>query len=208
MLCPCPSVSRRYQYCISGAMNNILSNGNHKNNNNTTAPWVRHGMYIRYVILNRTHTNDNNITLSSSCLSVVAVTVAVALPWVRRVYSTFSGTTNNHSLSLSVLHAGQVQRVMYTNDNNTSTPSSLRSQYCMFSPVKLNRQVPCPVMPIVVVVLIILFILFSTYRIAFDVRFRIRCCCIDYSIIISLVGVIFIIIIIIAFRLFTLSNRV
>ena len=71
----------------------------------------------------------------------------------------------------------------------------------------MNRQVPCPVMPIVVVVLIILFILFSTYRIAFDVRFRIRCCCIDYSIIISLVGVKFIIIII-AFRLFTLLNRV
>ena len=108
-------MSRCDQYCISGEMNNILSNGNHKNDNNTTAPWVRHGMYIRYVILNPTHTNDNNITISSSSLSVVAVTVAVALPWVRCVYSTYSG----------ILHAGRLRRIMYTNDNIT-VPNRVR----------------------------------------------------------------------------------
>ena len=43
------------------------------------------------------------ISLSSSSLSVVAVTVAVALPWVRCVHSTCSDTTNNHSLLPSVL---------------------------------------------------------------------------------------------------------
>ena len=106
-------------------MNNILSNGNHTNDNNTTASWVWHGMYIWCLILNRTHTNDNNITISSSSLPVVAVTVAVALPWVRCVYSTYSGTTNNHSLSLSVLHAGRVRRVMYTNDKTTPSSPSL-----------------------------------------------------------------------------------
>jgi len=57
--------------CMSDAMNNVLSNGN--------------------------HTNDNNITIPSSFLSVVAVTVAVALSWVRCVYSTYSGTTSIHS---------------------------------------------------------------------------------------------------------------
>jgi len=47
-------------YCMSGAMNNVLSNGNHTNNNNNTAP--------------------------SSSLSVDAVAVAVAMSWVRHVY--------------------------------------------------------------------------------------------------------------------------
>ena len=32
--------TRHYQYCISGARNNILSNGNHKNDNNTTASFI------------------------------------------------------------------------------------------------------------------------------------------------------------------------
>mmetsp|Transcript_36883 Transcript_36883/g.41640 ORF Transcript_36883/g.41640 Transcript_36883/m.41640 type:complete len:83 (+) Transcript_36883:125-373(+) len=45
--------------CMSGAMNNVLSDGN--------------------------HTNDNNTTTSSSSLTDA---VAVASPWVRRVYST------------------------------------------------------------------------------------------------------------------------
>ena len=47
--------------CISGAMNNVLSNGN--------------------------HTNDNNTIASSSSLTNAAA-VAVASPWVRRMYST------------------------------------------------------------------------------------------------------------------------
>ena len=53
-----------------GAINNVLSNGN--------------------------HTNDNNTTIPSSFLSVVAVTVAVALPWVRCIQYLI-GTTNNPS---------------------------------------------------------------------------------------------------------------
>ena len=44
--------------CDKLCTNNILSNGNHMNDNHTTAP--------------------------SSFLSVDAVTIAVALPWVRR----------------------------------------------------------------------------------------------------------------------------
>ena len=51
---------QRYQYCMPGATK--LSNGK--------------------------RTNDNNTTVPSSSLSVDAVTVAVALPWVWRVYST------------------------------------------------------------------------------------------------------------------------
>ena len=47
--------------CMSGAMNNALSNGN--------------------------HTNDNNTTASSSSLSAAAA-VTVASPWVRHKYST------------------------------------------------------------------------------------------------------------------------
>ena len=55
-------MSCHYQYCMSGdSINNVLSNGNHTNDTNTTAP--------------------------SSSLSVDAVTVAAALPWVRSVYS-------------------------------------------------------------------------------------------------------------------------
>jgi len=66
--------------------------------------------------------------------------VREALPWVRCVYSTYSGTTNNHSLSLSVLHAGRVRRVMYTNDNNTSTPSSSLSAGAVAYPwIRPNR---------------------------------------------------------------------
>ena len=54
-------MSCHYQYCMSGAaINNVLSNGNHTNDTNTTAP--------------------------SSSFSVDAVTVAVVLSWVRRVY--------------------------------------------------------------------------------------------------------------------------
>jgi len=53
-------MSCHYQYCMSGAMNNVLSNGNHTNNNNNTAP--------------------------SSSLSVDAVAVAVAMSWIRHVY--------------------------------------------------------------------------------------------------------------------------
>ena len=121
---------RRYQYCISGAMNNIVSNGTIRmiiiqlhlpllsRLMQLLVPCHWYGMYIRYVIPNRTHTNDNNTTIPSSSLLVVAVTVAVTLTCVQCVYSTYSGTTNNHS------HAGQVRRIMYTNDNNTSTPSS------------------------------------------------------------------------------------
>ena len=88
-------LSRCYQYCISGTMNNIFSNGNHKNDNNTTAPFsslsvdancrscclvmgTAFGKYIRYVIHNRTHTTDINTTIPSFSLSVDAVTVAVA----------------------------------------------------------------------------------------------------------------------------------
>mmetsp|Transcript_31161 Transcript_31161/g.34908 ORF Transcript_31161/g.34908 Transcript_31161/m.34908 type:complete len:138 (-) Transcript_31161:36-449(-) len=51
--------SMMMQVCMSGAMNNVLSDGN--------------------------HTNDNNTTTSSSSLTDA---VAVASPWVRRVYST------------------------------------------------------------------------------------------------------------------------
>ena len=51
-------MSCHYQYCMSGAMNNVLSNGNHTNDNKTTAP--------------------------PSSISVDAFTIAVALPWVRR----------------------------------------------------------------------------------------------------------------------------
>ena len=37
-----------FQYCMLGAvMNNILSNGNYKNVNNTTAPWVWHVYTVR-----------------------------------------------------------------------------------------------------------------------------------------------------------------
>jgi len=53
-------MSCHYQYCMSGAMNNVLSNGNHTNINNNTAP--------------------------SSSLSIDAVAVAVAMSWVRHVY--------------------------------------------------------------------------------------------------------------------------
>ena len=49
------------RYCMSGtAMNNVLSNGN--------------------------HTNDNNTTVPSSSLSVDAVAIAVALPGVPHVW--------------------------------------------------------------------------------------------------------------------------
>ena len=55
-------MSCHYQYCMSGvAINNVLSNGNHTNDTNTTAP--------------------------SSSLSDNGVTVAIASPWVRCVYS-------------------------------------------------------------------------------------------------------------------------
>ena len=47
--------------CMSGAMNNVLSNGN--------------------------HTNDNNTIASSSALSAAAA-VTVASPWVQLKYST------------------------------------------------------------------------------------------------------------------------
>ena len=93
MMVPCwdNSVSTFYfHYCMSGAaINNVLSNGN--------------------------HTNDNNTSIPSSFLSVVAVTVAVALPWVQCVYAI--------SIACRPCATNYV-RIMYTNDNNTSTPSS------------------------------------------------------------------------------------
>ena len=49
-------MSCRYQYCMPSVMNNVLFNG--------------------------THANDNNTTTSSSSLTDA---VAVASPWVRRV---------------------------------------------------------------------------------------------------------------------------
>ena len=57
-------------YCMSGAaMNNVLSS--------------------------RNQTNDTNTTIPSSSLSVIAITVAVALSWIRCVYSIYSPTPNN-----------------------------------------------------------------------------------------------------------------
>ena len=57
------------------------------------------------------YVNDYNTTISSSSLSVVAVTVAVALPWIRCVQYLFG-----YDMPLGATN--------YTNDNNTSTPSS------------------------------------------------------------------------------------
>ena len=92
-------MSSHYHYCISGEVNKVL--------------------------LNKNHTNDYNTTSLSSSFLDVAVIVAVALALVRCVYSNYSVQANNHSaMKLSVLHAGRVQRIMYTNDNNSSTPFS------------------------------------------------------------------------------------
>ena len=60
-----------------GAMNNVLSNGNHTNDNNTTAS---SSSLLVDVLSNGNHKNDNNTTAPSSSLSVDTVTVAVALP--------------------------------------------------------------------------------------------------------------------------------
>ena len=70
----------RYVLCV-GCDKNVLSNGTHTNDNNTTAP----SSYLSIDVLsNGNNTNDNNSTAPSS--SLYAVTVAVSLPWVRRVY--------------------------------------------------------------------------------------------------------------------------
>jgi len=53
------------------------------NDNNTTAPL---SSLLVDVLSNGNHTNDNNTTAPSSSLSVEAVTVTVALPWIRHVY--------------------------------------------------------------------------------------------------------------------------
>ena len=53
-------MSGHYQYYTLGAMNNILSNGNHNNDKNTTVP--------------------------STSLSVDAFAVAVVLPLVQHLY--------------------------------------------------------------------------------------------------------------------------
>ena len=52
-------MSCRYQYCITGAINNIFSDGNHMNDNHTTA-----------------HPS-----------SLLAATAAAAYPWIQCVYS-------------------------------------------------------------------------------------------------------------------------
>ena len=52
-------MSCHYQYCMSDAMNNVLSNGN--------------------------HTNDNNTTTRAS--SLLATAGGGAYPWIQRVYS-------------------------------------------------------------------------------------------------------------------------
>ena len=57
-------MSCRYQYCMLGAMNNVLSNGTHPNDNNTTT------------------------SLSSLTNAAAAAAVAVASRWVQRGYST------------------------------------------------------------------------------------------------------------------------
>ena len=63
-------MSCHYQCCISGAMHNILSNGNHK--------------------------NDNNTTVASSSLLVDAVALAVALPWIWYIYTRYQWHGNNY----------------------------------------------------------------------------------------------------------------
>ena len=67
--------------CMLGAMNHVLFNGNHMNDNNTTIP--------------------------SSSLTVVAVTVAIALPWVWCVYSTYSIRVRQ------ITYACRVRRIMF-----------------------------------------------------------------------------------------------
>ena len=57
-------MSCRYQYCMPGAMNNVSSDGTHPKDNNTTT------------------------SLSSLTDAAAAAAVAVASPWVQRVYST------------------------------------------------------------------------------------------------------------------------
>ena len=49
----------------------------------TTNPFV---IYVAISISYGNHTNDNNTTAPSSSLFVDAFTIAVTLPWVRRVY--------------------------------------------------------------------------------------------------------------------------
>ena len=79
---------------------------------------------ILLLFSNGNNTNDNNSTVPS--YSLYAVTVAVALPWVRRVYCyqyCMPGATN---YLLSVLYETNyvLSEGNDTNDNITSTPSS------------------------------------------------------------------------------------
>ena len=66
----------RYQYCMTGVINNVLSNGN--------------------------HTNDNNTTMLSFSLLAAAAAVTVACSWIRHVYipnRVHTTLTNLHLLS-------------------------------------------------------------------------------------------------------------
>ena len=63
--------------CMSGAINNVLFNGNHTNDNNTT---TSSSSLPVDVLSNGNHKNDNNTTAPSSSLSV---------PWVRPVYRVY-----------------------------------------------------------------------------------------------------------------------
>ena len=108
-------------YCMSGAIYNILSNGNHTNDNNTTVPsssllvdatvavtttnnhlrWYCYQYCMlgatNYVLSDGNDTNDYNTTTPSSSLlaSTAATAVVVVYPRVRHKYSTWSvyGTT-------------------------------------------------------------------------------------------------------------------
>ena len=68
---PFMTMSCCYQYCMSGVMNNVLYNGN--------------------------HTNDINTTTSSTSLlnAAVAAIATVTSPWAGHMYSTYSGKANN-----------------------------------------------------------------------------------------------------------------
>ena len=63
------------QYCMSGAaMNNVLSNGNHTSDNNSSKP--------------SSSLSDATATATATATADADATVSIASPWVQRVYST------------------------------------------------------------------------------------------------------------------------
>ena len=97
------------------------------------------------VLSNENHTNDKNTTAPSYSLSVDAVTVTVTLPWVRYGVCTLSNRvqqiTIRDDIAISIVYCmpGATNYVLTNgnnmNDNNKSTPFSFFSAAAVAYPL-------------------------------------------------------------------------